>query len=215
MTEKKKKDPRVVQLKRVRLSFTDTLLEKDAVEDGKPKYGCNLIVEKDQPEFDDNNGKIMSAIRAAGDEAWGKPEAFKDILEDNPKRVCYRPGARFRNKDGETYKGYDGNFGLSASTPGGGQRRPALYDRRKRPVSEEDILDVMYGGSYADAIVSFYGTDKGGRGIFCVIEGIRSHEEGERMGGGVTVTEDMFDDLPDDNSFDEGEDGDAGDEMIG
>ena len=73
-------------------------------------------------------------------------------------------------------------------------------------MAEDDILDVMYGGVYADVILSFYGTDKGGRGVFCTIEAIRSHEEGERMGGGVVVDADDFDDLEDSDSFDDDDD---------
>lgn len=201
MTDEKQKDPRTVQLRRVRLSFTDGLFEKRKTSDdenAKPKHTCNVILEKDQPHFADNKNKIMDGIRAAGDRAWKNEDAYKGIQEDSPKRVCFRPGERFKNKDGKPYAGYEGNFGLTCGTPGAGQKRPKMYDRVKRNVAETDILDVCYGGSYADVVVSFYGTDKGSRGIFCVIEAIRSHQEGERMGGGGWDGDaDDFDDLED------------------
>lgn len=222
--EKKKTDPRTVKLKRVRLSFTDALFEKKKTSDESDKlsHHCNLIIEKGQPEFEANNAAIMAAIREAGKKQWGDEDAFKEIQEEAPKRVCYRAGNRWKNKDGQVYAGYDGNFGLTGKGPGGGQKRPKLLDRRKRRLREQatgehiaagkvfeekDILDVCYGGSYADAIVSFYGTDKGSRGIFCTIEAIRSHEEGERMSGGYVLDDDDFEDLDDDDSFD--------DDMIG
>jgi hypothetical protein len=49
--------------------------------------------------------------------------------------------------------------------------------------------------------VSFFGTDKGGKGLFCSVEAIRSRQEGERLGGGPRASADDFDDLDDDDSF--------------
>lgn len=208
------KDPRTVQLKRVRLSFTDSLKDKKAtVENGEPKYSCNLILESEDKDFEAKKAKVVAAIKASGERSWMKPDAYKSIMEDDPKRVCFRKGERFKNKEGEIYAGYEGNWGIACGTPRKGQKRPVLLDRRKKPVAEDDILDVFYGGVYADVIVSFYGTDKGGRGIFCTLEAIRSHEEGERMGGGpVHVDADDFDDLGDPDDAFEGTDGAASDD---
>lgn len=210
-----KSDGRTVQLKRVRLSFTDSLKEKRAtVENGTPKHSCNIILESAGAEFDKNKAKVMSAIEKACEQQWKNKDAWKGIAEESPKRVAFRKGERFKNKEGKVYAGYEGNYAISAGGPGGGQRRPKLLDRRKREVEEKDILDVMYGGSYADVIVSLYGTDKGGRGIFASIEAIRSHEEGERMGGGVYVDADDFDDLEDDDSFESGPSTSSSDDLL-
>lgn len=207
--DKKNNDPRTVQLKNVRLSFTDSLLEKKAtVEDGTPKHSCNIIIESDTPEFAANKAKCVKALEAAGVQEWGEkrgPEMWVRISEDDPKRVCFRKGERFKSKEtGEPYAGYAGNLAVACGGPGGGKRRPKMFDRYKRPVAEADILEVCYSGSYADVILSFYGTEKGGLGIFCSIEGIRSRQEGERMAGGIEVNEDMFDDLPDSDDAFEG-----------
>lgn len=207
MAIEEKSDGRTVQLKRVRLSFTESLKEKKKTSDdpnAKPKHGLNVIIEADSPHGEANRKKVMDAIRAAGEKEWKNPDAYKGIMEDNPKRLCYRKGDRFKNREGKPYAGYEGNHAFSASGPSAGQKRPKLLDRRKREVAEDDILDVFYGGCYADVIVSFFGTDKGSRGIFASVEAIRSHEEGERMGGGIYVDADDFDDLEDDDSFDSG-----------
>lgn len=206
-------DPRTVQLKSVILSFTDTLLTKKRTSDdpnAKEKHGCNVIITpvladgSPNPHYEANKAKCATAVKASGERQWKNENAYQTILEDDPKRLCYRKGESFKNKETrEVYKGYEGNMAISGGTPGASQKRPKLFDRRKRPVAEADILDVMYGGTYADVIISFYGTDKGGsRGIFSTIEAIRSHEEGQRMGGGVHVDADDFDNLPDaDNAF--------------
>lgn len=200
-----KSDGRTVQLKGVRLSFTDSLKEKRAtVEDGKPKHSANIILEASSPHNEANRKKVTAALEEASKQAFKNPNTWKTIAEDDPKRVCFRKGERFKNKEGQVYNGYEGNYAITGAGPGGGQKRPKLLDRHKRPVEESDILDVCYGGSYADVIVSFYGTEKGGRGIFCSFEAIRSHQTGDKMGGGIYVDADDFDDLEDDDSFDSG-----------
>jgi len=205
MSVEEKSDGRSVQLKHVRLSFTNSLKEKEAtVKDGKPKHTFNVILEAGDPNFEANKAKVIGAMKAACDKKWKNPDAYKGIQEDNPKRVCFRKGERFKSQEGKIYAGYEGNLGISCGCPNGGQSRPKLLDRHKRPVEENDILDVMYGGSYADVILSFYGTDEGGRGLFCTGDAIRSHQQGDRMGGGIYVDADDFDDIEDDDSFDSG-----------
>ncbi|WP_242136963.1 ssDNA-binding protein [Sphingomonas sp. TREG-RG-20F-R18-01] len=209
-TDETKRDPRTVWLKRVRLSFTEALKDKQKSsdsDDAKEKHSCNVIIEQ---VGDDAKAKAMApiniktaigAIEAASEKMWKDKDRWKSIQEDAPKRICFRRGERFKNKEGKVYAGYEGNFGLTASGPSAGQKRPKLLDRHKRDVTENDILDVMYGGSYADVLVSFYGTDKGSSGVFASIELIRSHQEGEAMGGGVVINDAVLaeiDDLDDD-----------------
>ncbi|QPC91502.1 ssDNA-binding protein [Mesorhizobium sp. INR15] len=220
-TDSNKGDGRTVQLKRVRLSFTNRLKDKatTSAESDKETHGCNFILEADQPEFEANNAKVVGALKEAGLQAFKNEDAYKTIAEDAPKRVCYRKGEKWKNKEGKVYAGYEGNRAVTANGPSGGTKRPKLLDRRKRVLRDQatgeqikanmvfgegEILDIFYGGCYADVILSFYGTDKGSRGIFCSIEAIRSHENGERMGGGIYVDADDFDNLEDDDTFDSG-----------
>ena len=197
-------DGRTVLLKNVRLSFTDSLKDKKKTSDDPnavPKHGFNIILESDKPEFADNKAKCIAAMEAAGEKEWKNKDAYKTIAEDNPKRVCFKRGERFKNADNQVYLGYEGNFAMSLSGPSAGQKRPILKDRQKRDVTEGEILDVFYGGCYADVYVSFFGTDKGSRGIFASGDLIRSRQTGERMGGGFVLDESKMlalDDLDDD-----------------
>lgn len=209
-------DGRTVQLKRVRLSFTDGLKEARAtVEDGPKKFTCNIILEADSPTFAENKTKIIAALKVAGEKAFKSEGVWKDLWDDDPKRLCFRKGSRFKNQEGTIYQGYDGNLAVACTGPGGGKKRPKMLDRHKRPVDEADILDVCYSGSYADVIVSFYGTNKGGsKGLFNSIDAIRSHQEGEAQGGGgIIVKADDFDDLDGEDSFGGGSD-DLGDDSL-
>lgn len=207
MAIEEKSDGRSVQLKKVRLSFTKRLKTKGKTSDEATKetHGLNIILDADS----ENHRKCIGALKEAGKQAFKSEDAYVTIAEDAPKRVCFRKGERFKNKEGKVYSGYEGKYGFSANGPSGGEKRPKLLDRRKRPVEEKDINDVFYGGCFADVVVSFYGTEKGSRGIFATIEAIRSHEEGERMGGGIDVEADDFDDLEDDDAFSGGPRGQA------
>lgn len=221
MSAEKTKDPRTVTLKGLRASFMEGLKDKKKPpqnDDATPRHNWNFINEKGGKHFAENQKKIYAAMAAAGEKAWKKPDAYETIAEDNPKRVCFKEGRRFKNAEGKVYAGYEDNYAFSVSGPNGGQRRPILKDRHKRDVEEKDILDVFYGGTYCDAIVSFFGTDKGGsRGIFATCELIRSHQEGEHMGGGYQYDEDDLDELDDldDDGLEEMADSGSGDDLDG
>jgi hypothetical protein len=222
MTEEAKKaDPRTVQLKHVRLSFCDSLKDaRPTVKDGVPKHASNFILEADDPLYEENKAKVVAAIKEACDQEWKNPDAYKAIMEDDPKRLCFRKGERFKNQtSGEVYKGYEGNWAVAGTGPGGNKnpRRPKLFDRGRRPLKdqatreqldqnkffeEKGIPDIFYSGTYGDVILAFYATNEGGRGVFCSIEAVRSHQEGERMAGGTYVDADMFDELDGDDAFD-------------
>lgn len=212
-------DGRTVMIKRVRASFTDSLKDaKPSVADGPPKHTANFIIESDQPGFDEKKAAIGRAIKAACVVTWKNPDRYKVIQEDDPKRIAYRKGERFKNQEsGEVYAGYAGNMAIAAAGPMGGKKRPKMLNRRGNDVAEADIEDVVYSGCYVDLKVSFYGTDKGGAGVFATIEAIKSREIGERMGGGVSTSADEFDeyddsdDDSDDDAFDRGE-GSSGDD---
>lgn len=194
-------DGRTVLLRHMRLSFAESLLDKKAtVEDGTPKHSFNTILEAGDKYEAENKGKIAGALKAAAEKEWKNEGMVKIIAEDDPKRVCYRSGSKFKNKETQQiYAGYEGNMAIACGTPGGGQRRPQkMFDRHKRLVEISDIPTVFYNGTYVDVILSFYGTKKGGNGIFCTCESIRSHQEGEPMGSAVAVSADMFDELEDD-----------------
>lgn len=204
-------NPRRAVLKNVRFSFTDGIVEKKAaVAGGVPKFGNNLIIDPNAPEGPANLEACKKAIAAAEMEEWGKTGIVKDI--EDPKRVCFRPGAKFKNDEGVIYNGYEGMVGITGKGPNGGKKRPKLLNRMKKEVAEEDIADVFAAGRYGDAIVDFYcisDKEKGGRGLFCSIMLLRSREEGELFGGGNNASADELPDLEDEDPFGDGAGGDS------
>ena len=219
---------RTVTLTGVRLSFGDSLDVASLPKNNKdpaarPKHGVNLIIERDSDDFEANKTVIIQALKNASVE-FKKPETWwKTLFDDKPDNIALKKGERFKTDAGEIYKGYEGNLVLALKGPAGGAKRPQIRDRNKKIIHDpavcpdtSRIKEVAYNGSYADAIVSFYGTDNGGTArLTGSVEAIRSHERGERLGGGgVYVDDDDFDDLEDDGSFDEGPSTGSDDDLI-
>lgn len=207
----KDKSGRTATLTNVRVSFADSLHtaslpKKNKSPDAKPKHGANFILEKGSPDFDSNKAACISAMKAAGVEFKRGENWWKTLWDDKPDNLSFKKGDRFKTESGEIYKGYEGNIVVAAKGPAGGQKRPQMRDRNKRIIEVSEILDVVYNGTYADVIISWYGTENGGTPrITCSVESIRSRQEGERLGGGgIYVDDDDFDTLPQDNSFDDG-----------
>lgn len=219
-------NPRLVTLKNVRLSFTDSLkTAKATVKDGVPKHGANILIEPNMPETEANKAAVLAGLRACGEQEWKKPEMYKSIAEDDPKRVAFRKGERFKNAEGEIYNGYEGAMVIPASGPGGNKnpKRPVILNRSKQPIWHPDkgfellnqIPEVCYSGTRADVKVEFYpvsGADRGGNGIFAAVQVIRSRQEGERMAGGYQFSDDELDDFDD---FDDGDATSGGDDDFG
>ncbi|MFC7704851.1 ssDNA-binding protein [Plastorhodobacter daqingensis] len=206
------KDPtgRTVQLSRVRLSFAESLQEarvpKDSAPGTEPKHGANILIEKGgkyPDDFASNVQAVKQALAAACREFKRPEDWWKTLFEDSPKECAFRKGTRYKKSDGAIYDGYEEALVIAAKGPRGGREgfRPKIMDRYKRDVEVKDINAVAYNGTYADVIVSFYGTKNGGTPrISASIEAIRSHQEGDRLGGGgVEVSSDDFDDLEDDD----------------
>ena len=132
MAIEEKSDGRSVQLKRVRLSFTKRLKTKGKTSDEATKetHGLNIVLDADS----ENHRKCIAALKEAGKQAFKNENAYIEIAEDAPKRVCFRKGEKFKNKEGKIYAGYEtGKMAFAANGPSGGDKRPKLLDRRKRP----------------------------------------------------------------------------------
>lgn len=223
--ETKKDDGRTVLLKDCPISFTESLqTAKPTIKDGVPKHTTNVLILPGSKNEVENKAKCISAIRAACllEFGEGKEDFFKVIAEDNPMRVAYRKGERFKNSESqEIYRGYEGAMVIAGAGPGGSKnpRRPKLFNRRRKVLDEindatgkpfftiNDIPEIFYSGVRCDCKISFYavsGKDLGGNGVFATIEALRSYEEGDRMAGGAAQTSaDEFDDLDDGDSFDD------------
>lgn len=212
--DEKKVDPQVVMLTNVRLSFPTLVEAQASIENGKKNFSSNFLIDPSTTHGQGLIARVKKAIAAAEMSEFGETGKVKTI--DDTKRICFRPGEKFKNADGDVYSGYEGMVGLTAKS----KKRPILFDRHKRDVEIDDIEDVFVGGFYVDAKVRIYCTskkDQGGRGLFASILAIRSRQEGEPFGAVNNTSADEFEDIEDEDGFGDegGSDGDSGESSGG
>jgi len=175
-----------VTLKNVRLSFPDLWSPKEfEAGDGKPRYGCALLVGKtDKAQLD----KVKAAIREAGADKWG--EKFADAK--------FRKGIKvhaLRDGDESTYDGYEDHMFISANRSAK-QGAPRIIDNRKgedgRFITLTEADGRPYAGCYVCASVDFYASDAYGKTINASIVAVQFWQHGAAFAGGSAYSEDDF-----------------------
>lgn len=215
-----KSDPRRIFINNVRLSYPTLRTKKAAVAGGKEKFSASFLMDPKTPEGQRAIKACQAAVAAAEAEHYGADKVgFITKVVEDPKRIALKKGERCKNKDGEVYSGYAGMVALTTSA----DRRPMLVTKDKQDFLEthelDDIEETFFGGLYVDAEVSFYcisDTDKGGNGLFCTVEAIRTRDYGQAFGGGQRTDIGGFDDLDEDDGIGAGEaSAAAGDDLLG
>lgn len=168
-------------LKNVRLSYPH-LHSPESFEGQDPKYGCVLIISKDDPQI----RALKEAIFKAGQDKWGakiKPSTWPSNLH-------------WPLKDGDekadTNPEYADCYYISPTS-----RQPVvLLDRAKRQLTAAD--DKLYPGAYVNAsltVAAFDAAMKKGVSIF--LNGIQFFQDGERLAGHDAASD--FDQLEEDD----------------
>lgn len=172
---------------RGRLSFGTDLWQKKVFNGVVgDKYGCTILVPKDDPVLD----KIKAvAMRVAASKFGGEKNIPKSLFA----------GENYTVKDGDLvdYDGYEGHMAISAAH----SIQPRMLDRQKRPVKKED--GVIYSGCYCDFVIEpWVQMNNYGKVVRFSLYVVRFVEDGEPFGAGA-VPQGVEDDLED---FDDDDD---------
>lgn len=188
----------VLMLSNVRLAFSDSLIEAKTIQGGKPRFGCNLIVE-DAP----TRKQIQSAMEEIVKTEFGG----RDL---NEKDVAFRDGNKnISNKTNEVYTGFADNWYISANRAEK-QGPPLIIDRRKNPVTDKRDAAFPEAGDYVNAKVSFYSVNGKndpktnaayGKKICAQIEVVQMSRKGDPFGASKPTPE-GFAELPEDEEAD-------------
>lgn len=167
-------------LKNVRLSFPSLFKTEVYAGEDTEKYAATFLIAK-------SDTKTVTAIEQACKQALvekygeGKvPKGFKMPLVDG---------------DDKEYQGYQDHYSIKAST----KKRPALVNRDKTPIVEED--GILYGGCYVNASIDLWVMDNSyGKKVLASLNAIQFVKDGEAFG---TKSEgaDCFESLDDDDDF--------------
>lgn len=156
-----------IVLKNVRLSYPH-LFRPESFEGQDPKYGCVLIIRKDDPQI----AKLKELIFKAGQEKWG-----------NKIQTGKWPGNLhwpLKNGDdkADTNPEYEGCYFISPTS----KQPVVLLDRAKRKLLEED--DKLYPGAYVNASLAVAAFDANmKKGVSIYLNGIQFFADGERLAG--------------------------------
>lgn len=156
-----------IVLKNVRLSYPH-LFRPESFEGQDPKYGCVLIIRKDDPQIK----KLKELIFKAGQEKWGSkiqpgkwPSNLHWPLKDGDDKADTNPE-------------YEGCHFISPTS----KQPVVLLDRAKRKLLEED--DKLYPGAYVNASLAVAAFDANmKKGVSIYLNGIQFFADGERLAG--------------------------------
>ena len=187
MAKREKKPTEFVLGPRTRASYVH-LLEKAAIEGGKPHYSCCFLIPKDDT-------KTVEAVKAAFKAAY---EAGESVLKGTGKSMPSLASLNKPLRDGdEEYpdrEEYRGCYFINANNY---NRRPGIFDREFQPITDPDEI---YSGMYVKAFCSCYAFNHGvNKGIAFSLEHVMKVADGERLGGSFISPEDAFGDEDDED----------------
>lgn len=174
-------DPAIIRLENVRLSFPH-LFTAHAMEEGQEKkYGASFILDNDKHDkLLDHMEQVIERLAL---------DTFKKKVH---YKTCLRDGNEKPNMDGYG----DGVMFITASR----KTRPAVVDRIRDPLTEED--GTIYAGCYVNATIRLWVQDnKWGKRVNAELRAVQFVKDGESFGAGPVNAEDEFDVLMDDAMF--------------
>ena len=180
MPESKDKDPRIVILRNVRLSYPNLFHAKAVQGSEKKSFSASFIMDKVVNKAD------IEAVKAAC--LFVKAEDGKGKSPGGPDRVCIRDGSFKPDKEGYG----DGIEFVSARS----DTRPGLVQRDGRtPIVEDD--GILYGGCYVNASIRVWWQDHAqhGKRINASLMNIQFVRKGEPFGESKVAPEEQFENL--------------------
>ncbi len=171
------KDPNILKLENVRLSYPQLFVAK-AMEDGKePRYSASFLLDKKQ------HATLIAHIEKLTERV--ALDQFKKKVKLN--RVPLRDGNEKEDKEGY---GDEVMFINATNT-----KRPVVVDRDLTPLTSDD--SKPYAGCVVNATVRFFAFDHptGGKGVSASLRAIQFVKDGESFGAGPVDAEEEFESL--------------------
>lgn len=168
------KDPQVIKLTNVRLSYPNLFVAKVMEEGKEPEFSASFLLDKKQ------HAGLIAEIEKLTDRV--ALDAFKKKVKLN--RVPLRDG---NEKDGKDGYGDEVMF-INAKN----KKRPVVVDRDLTPLTSDD--SKPYAGCYVNANVRLFAYDHktGGKGVSASLRSIQFVKDGESFGAGPVNAEDEF-----------------------
>lgn len=172
-------NPRHVVTGRARLSYAVLSIPKPGKNGGEPKYSVTVLVPKiDFATKQRIDAAISAAIAEGAAKLWGglRPPILGIPVYD---------GDGARPSDGLPFgKECKGHWVFTASS----KNAPGIVDLQGSPIIRPSEI---YSGIYAHVGVTFFAYNNEKKGVGCGLENVIKIEDGEPLGGGTPVSEDL------------------------
>jgi hypothetical protein len=158
---------------KVRFSYAHVFEPQAVQEGGALKYSVSLIISKNDKETIDRINKAIEQVKEDNKSVWGGsiPKGLKGGLRDGDAE-----------KDDPAYKN---SYFINANSA----QKPGVVDADLNPIIDKT---EFYSGCFGRASVSFFAyNSNGSKGVGCGLNNVQKLEEGDRLGGVTTATEDF------------------------
>jgi len=183
----------IVKLKEVRLAFPN-LFKAEAIGGSDTKYySCAFPIVPGS----ENHKALEAAIEEAAKAKWGQKAAaiLKAIRDKGDIGYKHRP---LTSGEGDVYDGFDGMHSVNA-TRREDKGPPLVVNRDGTPLAPNS--GRVYGGCWVNATVEVWAMDNQyGKKLNVQLRGVQFVKDGDAFGGGVPISDDEFEALPDDDA---------------
>lgn len=173
MSEKKQRPFGKVITGKVRFSYANVFEPKAANPNEDPKYSCSILIPKEDEATIAEVKSVLKEVleKAKADKFGGKiPANWKNPLRDGDE------------KDDPVYAGH---YFINARS----NSRPGVVDAKRKPILDEE---EFYSGCFGRAAFTLYAFNtNGNKGVAAGLDNLQKLEDGERLSGGTTATDDF------------------------
>lgn len=158
---------------KVRFSYLNAFKPIAREEGGEKKYSVSLL-------FPKKDKALIKKVQTAIDNLMKDPASLTIWGGKVPKtdfKKCFRDGDEEREDEV-----YADHMFLSASS----KRQPGVVDADREPIMSEEGIK---SGDYGFANITLYAFNNVSKGIGCTLNHIMKTEEGEALGGGISIEE--------------------------
>ena len=158
---------------KVRFSYANVFQPVASVEGGTPKYSVSLIIPKSDKETIEKINKAIEQAKQDNASVWGGtvPKGLKGGLRDGDEE--------------KEDPAYANSYFINANSA----QKPGVVDADLNAILDQS---EFYSGCYGRASISFFAyNSNGSKGIGCGLNNVQKLEDGEKLGGATSATEDF------------------------
>ena len=159
---------------KVRFSYAHVFTPQESPNGGALKYSVSLIIPKSDKATIDKINKAIEDCKTENASVWGGtvPKLLKGGLRDGDIE-----------KEGDP--AYANSYFINANSA----QKPGVVDADLNAILDQS---ECYSGCFGRASVNFFAyNSNGSKGVGCALNNVQKLEDGEKLGGGSSATDDF------------------------